>query len=59
MATFTPASKSSPATWTNQPHSDIEGAGFDEQTFDQSTFDETNTNNIIQTQWSNLNKEVG
>ncbi|MDE2098568.1 MAG: hypothetical protein KGL39_15040 [Patescibacteria group bacterium] len=69
MATFSNNSKSSQAsfttkikdadTWTNLPHSDIEGFGFDVQTFDNAfeTFDQTG--NVLITQWSVENKETG
>lgn len=68
MATFTNNSKSSQATfttkskdtdtWTNQQHSDIQGFGFDVQTFDSQfqTFDQTE--NILITTWSVKNKEI-
>jgi hypothetical protein len=69
MSTFTGKSKSSQSafqkqnkdssTWTNTKHSDIQGFGFDIQTFDNPNAGFDQTGNVLVTIWTVSNKEIG
>ena len=69
MATFTPSNKSAQGsfanpskdadTWVNIQHSDIEGVGFDVQTFDDPNTGFDQAGNVLLTSWTVINKEIG